>query len=148
MSPGLETAVIALCGAGASALVAVGIYLRARAKARNGNGNGNGHGRRSGEPAYSATARLQVWDEEWRKEVRDEIRGLQREIFERDGAVRGGDHQVRDDVQVVIGEMAKTRDEQYRELRGAIEKVSDDVSDLAVSIAKHPGHCSHCLGGA
>jgi len=108
-------------------------------------GGGNGDAEAEARPAKtSSTARLEAMELEWRRDVEGEIRDAKRQLFEPEGAVRRGDHNVRNDMAVLILEEEKKVGEQFRELKGEIREMRREFGKMREDLARHGNCCEHC----
>lgn len=108
--------------------------LWAKRQSRNGNGHASS----------AASQKLEKWDMEWRKDVDDELEKFQSAIYEPEGALRKGDHSVREDTQAAISRMAVAMLEQHRELRADVKALAGEVKDLGKAVAARTSCCEHC----
>lgn len=86
----------------------------------------------------SSTAKLQAADMEWRTEVKDELKRHSRDLYEFGGAVRGGDHGVRNDMQKLVGEVMAQIKEWRQETREEMRALDEKLDD------KRSACCEHC----
>ena len=106
---------------------------------------GNGDTEAEARPAKtSSTARLEAMELEWRREVEGEIREMKGQLFEPLGAVRSGDHNVRNDMARLMLGQEKKVGEQFRDLKGEIREMRGDVGKLREDLARHGNCCEHC----
>lgn len=78
----------------------------------------------------SSSARLEQRDVEWRQSVDADIDKLKWEIYARDGALRAGDHGVRNDMNALLTQME-------RNVKAQIDDVRADLRDIKIDIKEY-----------
>jgi hypothetical protein len=91
-------------------------------------GNGNGSGK---------TAKLEALEMQWRTEVDVTLEKHRAALFEPGGAVRLGDHNVRNDVSALF--LRETT-----AIGNKVDVLADQITDLKVELAKAGNCCEHC----
>lgn len=101
-------------------------------------------GKLNGHSPSAASQKLEKWDMDWRKDVDDELEKFQRAIYEPEGALRMGDHNVRVDTGAAINRIAAAMIEQHRELRADVKALSGEVNEMGKAVAARANCCEHC----
>jgi hypothetical protein len=99
---------------------------------------------RNGNASSVASQKLEKWDMDWRQDVDEELKKHGRDLYEKGGALRDGDHAVRNDTQVALGQLALATNQQYRDLRDDFREMGDKLDHLTAIVAGQTHHCSHC----
>jgi hypothetical protein len=106
-----------------------------------GSGNGDSEERAA---KTSSLARLEALEAGWRRDVEEGIKETKREIFEDDGALRLGDHKVRNDVAKMLLRSERNIEERARRLEAKVDELLKDISKLREDAARRGNCCEHC----
>jgi hypothetical protein len=118
---------VVLLAAGALGSVYLAVKLLAhRAAGKDHHPEGNGHAKSSG-----STAALKALERKQLEEMERDIRDLHRQVYDPQGAVRKGDHDTRNALQTIHGEVMR----EMRSLGSKVDTLSGGVGNLAVTVS-------------
>jgi hypothetical protein len=121
----LLAVVLLAAGALGSVYLAVKLFLAHRADRKEHQGNG--HAAKSS----GSTAALKALERKQLEEMERDIRELHRQVYDPQGALRKGDHDTRNALQTIHGEVMR----EMRSLGSKVDTLSGGVGNLAVTVS-------------